>query len=253
MRQANKLESEKRSGCYPGKELRAYVRHPCDLPSAWRFLGSRDAKFTAVEVRDVSRRGIGLIMAEPFPRRTILVLQLQGMAPPGDRAMLVRIDHFTKLAEGRWLVGCSFATTLSEEELLALLNPHQTPPAPKEPEATTSENGKRSNANGHHRPTEKRGEARRVGMSVPVCLGAIHGNGQVVDGDVVDRSANGVGLLASRSFFPGTILRVRGRYCSDDTPWVHVRVMRNKQKGKLWQLGCQFVDTPAHHIRLMLG
>lgn len=251
---ANQRDSKRRSGCYPRDELRAQVRHACDLATAWRFLSSRDAQFIPAEVRDLSHRGIGLIMPEPFRRRTILVLQLEGQAGLADRAMLVRINHITKLADQRWLVGCSFAKPLSEEELRALLYPNQVSLVPEEPVAAASRSGTRStNVNGHDRGAEKRVEARRIGMSVPVCLGAIHGSGQVADGEVVDRSASGIGLLVSRSFFPGTILRVRGRYCADDIPWVHVRVMRSKPKGKLWQLGCQFIDTPAHHIRLMLG
>ena len=70
-------------------------------------------------VRDVSRSGVGLVLAEQLPAGTVLAVRPEGPARPG-RVATLRVRHATPLDDGRWLVGCAHVTALPPAELIAL-------------------------------------------------------------------------------------------------------------------------------------
>jgi hypothetical protein len=70
-------------------------------------------------VRDVSRSGVGLLLAEPLPEGTVLGVRPE--TPAGaSRVATLRVRHATALDDGRWLVGCAHVTALPPAELSAL-------------------------------------------------------------------------------------------------------------------------------------
>jgi hypothetical protein len=72
------------------------------------------------KVRDISATGIGLLVSRRFEPGTILVVEMQGDPPVGERLLLARVVHTTS-AGGEWLVGCEFINPLSDDELEAFL------------------------------------------------------------------------------------------------------------------------------------
>ncbi len=80
-----------------------------------------DAGWTG-EVVNISAGGIGLLLPQPFKPRTVLVVELTGVDESFTRDLLARVVHLRKKEEGKWLVGCSFASLLRDKELKAILD-----------------------------------------------------------------------------------------------------------------------------------
>jgi hypothetical protein len=78
-----------------------------------------DFRCCAALVHDVSRWGVGLVIAEPLPLGAALAIRPAGPAEPG-RLLGVRVRHVTPLGDGRWLVGCAHATDLTADEVRVL-------------------------------------------------------------------------------------------------------------------------------------
>jgi hypothetical protein len=67
-------------------------------------------------VRDVSPAGIGLNMSRRFEPGSELIVELAG-GPDGVLRLPARVVHATLEENGCWIIGCAFATPLSQEEL----------------------------------------------------------------------------------------------------------------------------------------
>jgi hypothetical protein len=128
------------SAGWSGIELRVSERHPCELPASCQPLAGRgdsEIQWSAV-IRDVSLGGIGLILGRRFERGVGLAIEVPQVGDMPAETLLVRVNHVTSLPGGKWLLGCAFASRLSDDELRGLLrfspptNPVQTdaPPAP---------------------------------------------------------------------------------------------------------------------------
>ena len=81
-----------------------------------RFTVWPDCRSRHAAVKGVSARGLGLLCLEPVEPGTALLLRL---APQG-RTAWARVVH-VQPARGVWLLGCSLAEPLREEELQAYL------------------------------------------------------------------------------------------------------------------------------------
>lgn len=83
---------------------------------------SKDVAETAWlgRVRDISPCGIGLIMCRPFERDTVLIIELSAK-PQGAHPLTARVVHSTPETNGRWVIGCAFARSVSQEELQSFL------------------------------------------------------------------------------------------------------------------------------------
>jgi hypothetical protein len=93
-------------------------------------------------------------------------------------------------------------------------------------------------------PENRRISSRRHGLAVPVWLASGSGAGPSETGTVVDRSRDGLGILARVSQPTGTLLRLRPRD-GDDLPWLLVRVRNCRRRGGQWLLGCQLVPPSS--------
>jgi hypothetical protein len=98
---------------------------------------------------------------------------------------------------------------------------------------------------------EKRGTVRRSGNAVPVLVD--EGDGVLVRGYVVDRSAGGVGVALDHSLALGTIVRVRPSKAPDTAPWVEVQVKSCRAESTEYELGCQFLTLPPFNVLLLFG
>ena len=106
----------------PRPDCRIDERHSCDLPaecqpsSAW---ADQELKWSA-SVRDVSLGGVRLRLRRRFEAGAGLVIEIPGCGEAPAK-VLARVVHVQGQEDGSWLLGCSFASRLSDDELNALL------------------------------------------------------------------------------------------------------------------------------------
>jgi len=107
----------------PAGERRAYVRLASALSATCRWGGrSQDVGWPA-RVRNVSRGGIGLLLRHCFRPGTSLIVELRDEVGRPLGTVSVRVIHATAVAADggpRWLLGCAFEQSLTDEEWQAL-------------------------------------------------------------------------------------------------------------------------------------
>lgn len=79
---------------------------------------------------------------------------------------------------------------------------------------------------------------RRRGNPVPVILRARDGAEDLCHGWVVDRSPEGIGIMADHPITPGT--RVHLQSFLGSPHWFDIDIKQCQADGPLWLLGCQF-------------
>jgi hypothetical protein len=97
------------------------MRYSSRLKTTGRSVGEKGNPLWKATIKDISRRGIGLVSETCFPRGTILVLNLEYRTETVSRPVYVRVTRVVKQPGGEWLLGCTFARNLSEEEVQRLL------------------------------------------------------------------------------------------------------------------------------------
>jgi hypothetical protein len=170
-----------------------------------------------VQVKDVSLRGVALLVNRRFEPGTNLVLEL-GESVSHSVSVLARVVRVILQADGRWLVGAVFFREINEEELAAF---------------RTEET--RQTANGRH--TAVRVAERRTAVCRLASVGAL---GQWA-AEVRDLSPNGLGLLLSFAVEEGVVLWV-DLLPRDDQParTEKIRVVRReRQPDGTWLHGCE--------------
>jgi len=101
-----------------GVEKRAEPRYRRPPLVRVRRVTVPQSAFRLSSLRDVSTRGISLVLTNSVPAETMLEIELHGRSIVKRFA---RVVHSTKHEAG-WLVGCSINESLSEAELERLLN-----------------------------------------------------------------------------------------------------------------------------------
>src|SRR4051794_37087348 len=105
------------------RECRVYERHSCELaancqpPTLW---GGKDLKWGA-QIRDISVGGVSLVLRRRFERGAGLAIELPGSPDGLPNTVLARVVHVRPQEGGVWVLGCSFVSPLSEEEVATLL------------------------------------------------------------------------------------------------------------------------------------
>jgi hypothetical protein len=105
-----------------GRERRVWIRYPGNLdtfcqPSSAETATGPETSWPA-SVWDVSLGGMGLLVERRFePGSTLMLLTAVNGLP---RILQMEVVHVSAHASGQWLLGCTFARPLSEEELQAV-------------------------------------------------------------------------------------------------------------------------------------
>jgi PilZ domain len=73
-------------------------------------------------LRDICAGGAGLVIGHEIPPGTSLLVRLPAADAAGAVTHLARVAHATRHGPGLWLVGCRFASALTEEQLRLLLD-----------------------------------------------------------------------------------------------------------------------------------
>jgi hypothetical protein len=104
-------------------ERRAFVRLASDLAASARPSERGHDVGWPGRVRDISRGGVGLLLQHRFRPGTDLTIELRENSGKLLRTVDARVAHASAvLDDGNpcWLLGCSFAQPLTDEELQAL-------------------------------------------------------------------------------------------------------------------------------------
>jgi len=71
-------------------------------------------------VRDLSAGSIGLLLTRRFEPGTLLVIELEKKAQSLSHTLVGRVVHATQSTNG-WMVGCTLANKIADDDLQALL------------------------------------------------------------------------------------------------------------------------------------
>ncbi len=105
----------------PPHERRASVRYTVQRDSFCQpGTGRADQFWRFAKMLDLSATGIRLLIGRGFEAGTALVVELSSADASFACTVEARVVHATE-APGGWLLGCTFATPLRDEDLKALL------------------------------------------------------------------------------------------------------------------------------------
>jgi hypothetical protein len=105
-----------------GINLRESLRYPANLATFCQKPSVQQGRpWSQTLVRDVSIDGIGLVVDRCFEPETFLEIDLQNTTCKRTSTLFVTVVHAAQQSDGTWLLGCTFLSPLTPEELEALL------------------------------------------------------------------------------------------------------------------------------------
>jgi hypothetical protein len=117
------------TGAEPESEAESYrffERHPCDGSPAANYLAKPSFKAEQAVVRDVSRRGIGLIAHRPANAGTVLAIQLKDTRSGMECILSAEVRRCAQHTDNTWLLGCQLSRSLSDSEMFSILSAEKT-------------------------------------------------------------------------------------------------------------------------------
>jgi hypothetical protein len=161
-------------------------------------------------VRDISKKGIGLLLPRRFERGTGLAIELPDGNAGNTRTVFARVINVRPYS-GQWILGCAFASEIAEESLGRVVSPAP----PETPQETT----------------------------VPEVRLWTRFGGVTLSGVVKRLYVNGPWPLP-----PGTMVQGRiGRGGSGGTP-VAMRVNVCEWEAEGWALHCSLIGQPPEEL-----
>ena len=103
------------------KDRRAAERFPVSSNTACNFMSPVVEDFGPVRIKNVSTDGIGLIVGRKVEAGQLVAVSLVNPTQKFAKTVLVRVAHITPQAGGSFLVGGTFNSPLTYEELRALV------------------------------------------------------------------------------------------------------------------------------------
>jgi hypothetical protein len=104
-----------------GSERRGAERFPVNNDTACTFLSPVLEDFPPVRIQNISNSGIGLIVSDRLAAGMLLAVGLANPTRSFAKTVMVRVVHVTPQAGGTFLVGGSFETPLTYEELRSMV------------------------------------------------------------------------------------------------------------------------------------
>ncbi len=103
------------------RERRACVRLQSNAKGSCQSLSmQREADWQAM-VRDISCTGIGLLLPRRFEPGSLLAIELTEATEGRRRLLLGRVARAEPQPDGNWLIGCTMANPLTEDEVRLLI------------------------------------------------------------------------------------------------------------------------------------
>jgi PilZ domain len=106
-------------------ERRTRVRYTAELQASCRRTGEVGGQSWPGKIVNISSGGVGLLLNRRFQGDTLLDVELQGFSGGALRVLRVQVIHCTLFKHGStpsWLLGCTFAKDLADEQLWPLLS-----------------------------------------------------------------------------------------------------------------------------------
>src|SRR5215471_12765938 len=101
-------------------DRRAWIRMPKDQQVTCQPMADTGTEDPATAwigtVRDISAGGITVILARHFEPGTSLIVDLSTDSKAPSQPRPVRVTHATAHGKGYWIIGCAFASPLSQNE-----------------------------------------------------------------------------------------------------------------------------------------
>jgi hypothetical protein len=214
------------------EDRRVWVRYPADLETTYTPAGPGETSRLWARVRNISLGGVSLSVDRPFEPGALLGVELPGATEQSFTNVLACVVHVSAAEAGEWILGCTFARELGEEDLRAF--------------------GARRV---RHSPEDQRTWVR-FATEVEVTYQ------RVAEGDLAPRpakvlnlSASGVGLIVTEEIENGALLSVElhaahGGFTRTMLACV-VHVTAQGEEG--WSLGCNFIRSlSAEDLKALL-
>jgi PilZ domain len=104
-----------------GIERRASTRYPCNLATSCRLAAAIKGQEHSARVRNISAGGVSLVISHGFSSDDILAVELRSMPRNFARQLKVRVIYCIEHPSGDYIVGGSFISPLTEDEVTAFL------------------------------------------------------------------------------------------------------------------------------------
>jgi hypothetical protein len=101
----------------PARDRRAAERHASDALISCHPLALSRKDSLAALVKDVSTRGMNLILKHQFTPGTMLVIDLGDLGGSAPAPVLARVVHVTPRTDGKCVIGCALQKELTEQQL----------------------------------------------------------------------------------------------------------------------------------------
>jgi hypothetical protein len=203
-------------------ERRVWLRYSCELQTTVRPADAQPGTRLSAQVRDISRGGISLQTNHRFEIGSLLSVELPCAAEKWKTVVLAYIVRGAAQAEGHWEYGCTFASELNEDDLAPFGAVRQKYEPPDQ-------------RNWVRFPCDLRATYQRVRPIEPKPPPHV--------GEIVDISANGVGMIVAESIDVGTLLHLHLSTAAGDAalPMLISVVRQTTQPDGRWTLGCNFL------------
>jgi hypothetical protein len=94
-------------------DCRTWVRCPCGMELSYRAMKNREENPWSAKVLNLSANGIGLLVSRPVEPGVLLSVELHRNENSNHQRFLVCVVYVRELENGKWILGCTFASDLS--------------------------------------------------------------------------------------------------------------------------------------------
>ncbi len=201
------------------EERRSSIRFPVNHPITYQSAGSRTATTHPACVRDISLGGVKLSLDRPVETGDLLTLHLPCRGGVESNAVLACVVHVSQAAEEVWIVGCTFARPLTEEDLAPFLGEE-------------------------HRPIREQRKAPRYLWNVRATYTIVNDPSAFPqDVEIVNVSNNGIAFQSQRLIDVGTMLSLKLSPPDGISHTILACVVRLDQgESGSWIVGCNFIS-----------
>jgi hypothetical protein len=206
-------------------ERRRTPRHACEVETTFQCLNPPSSEHFPAHIRDISALGVQLLVAQSFRKGELLSLTLPASAEQASTAVLCYVVRVAPQTGGQFVLGCTFAQELSEQDLRPFGAVRASSP-----------------------PSDSRRWLRSP-CDVPVEFHEVRDRPSREQAHIVDISPNGCGLVVKRTLPMGALISLHSAGMEESCPFTMLAsVVRISPRGQDdWLLGCTFLRELQDH------
>jgi hypothetical protein len=104
-------------------DRRVWARYSSEQHTFFQPSSLQSPVLWRARIRDVSERGIGLVLSRAFEIGTRLIVEFPAQVNQPLKLLPVRVVHVTGTSDNQWITGCELGNSLTAAELDALRDP----------------------------------------------------------------------------------------------------------------------------------